>query len=184
MKFDLTNVSDQGFVILPPDRYAVVTTDEWWVRKKEETNNIVVDVDVAITAGKFAGETIRYFHTITNDDQTLGFLLQFLRRIGVIRDGDRDAKGRLTVEFDCGKPEEKDSKGRTRIKSILINGEPRPVAGYKAIAVVTERLNEATGEKRTYISGFEPVEQEPPAGGGSHSQGASSAGGKKPNWPF
>lgn len=184
MKFDLTNVSDQGFVILPPDRYAVVTTDEWWVRKKEETNNVVVDVDVVITAGKFAGETTRYFHTITNDDQTLGFLLQFLRRIGVIRDGDRDAKGRLTVEFDCGKPEEKDSKGRTRIKSILINGEPRPVVGYKAIAVVAERLDEATGEKRTYISGFEPVEQEPPAGGGSRSQRASSTEGKKPYWPL
>lgn len=156
MRFDLTNVDDQGYTILPPDRYAVVTTDDWWLRKKEENQNVIIDVDVKITAGKYTGEVTRYFHTITDTEQTLGFLLRFLRSIGVIRDGDRDEKGSLVVEFIYG---DKDTRGRVRIKAISVNGDERPVAGYKAIAVLTE-YKDTAGEKRSSISRFEALQQE------------------------
>lgn len=155
MQFDFTSVTDQGFVILPPGRYAVVTTDEWWLRRKEGSENTIIDIDVEVTAGKYKGETTRYFHTITNTDQTLGFLLRFLRAIGLIRDGDRGAKGELRAEFIYG---EKDDRDRVRLKTISVNGEERSVAGNKAIAVLTEYTDNATGDKRSRIARFEPVE--------------------------
>lgn len=169
MRFDLTNVDDQGYTILPPDRYAVVTTDDWWLRRKEENDNVIIDVDVEITAGKYKGETTRYFHTITNTEQTLGFLLRFLRSIGVIRDGDRDAKGSLVVEFVYG---DKDERGRVKIKAISVNGDERAVAGYKAIAVLTEYKDNA-GEKRSSISRFEAVAEDTPDSGGAPVGGQS-----------
>lgn len=181
MQFDFSGVTDQGFVVLPPGRYAVVTTDDWWLRRKEGSENTIIDIDVEVTAGKYTGETTRYFHTITNTDNTLGFLLRFLRAIGLIKEGDRGEKGELRAEFIYG---DKDERGRVKIKNIVVNGDTRNVAGYRAIAVLTEFKDDTTGEKRSRIARFEPAEQgapaEKPASGGSTPP--SNAG--RANWPF
>lgn len=175
MIFDFSDVSDQGYTVLPPDRYAVITTDEWWLRKKEETGNMIIDMDVEVTAGKYKGETTRYFHTITNDDTTLGFLLRFLRSIGIIKDGDRKPDGALKVQLNYG---EKDQNGRVRITSISVNEDQRVVAGWQALAVVTERVDQSSGEKRSNISRFEAVDADAPAGAAPDAPASAS---KPPN---
>lgn len=177
MQFDLTNITDQGFVVLPPDRYAVVTTDDWWVRQKEGSDNKIIDVDVKVVAGNYKDEITRYFHTITNNEQTLGFLLRFLRSVGVIKEGDRGADGKLVVKFNFG---EKDGRGRVKIKSVMINDQERAVAGYKAIAVITEYTDNNTGDKRTSIDRFEQVDQ-PVADAGPAPAATPQQGS---GWPF
>ncbi len=176
MKFDFTNVDDGGFLVLPPDRYVIETTEDWWMRRKEENDNIIIDVDVEITAGNYKGEVTRYFHTITDQDKTLGFLLRFLKNIGIIQDDDRDKKGNLKAEFIFG---EKDDNNRVKIKAISINGKERKVAGYKSIATVTEY--EYNGEKRTSIRQFEPITDEKVA---LASKSESKSKKSKDNFPF
>lgn len=146
--FDFTNTSDKGYAVLPPGEYQI-RTGEWWLRKKEDTGNLVIDMDTEIIAGAYKGETPRYFHSITTQEFSKGYLLRMLKALGIIVDGDRGDKGELMAEFVYG---DQDENGRVQILSVEVNGEAREVEGLRAGAVVTPRNDKVTGERITSIS--------------------------------
>lgn len=153
--FDFTNTSEQGFAILPPGEYQI-RTKEWWLRKKEETGNLVIDMDTEIITGTYKGETPRYFHSITSQEFSKGYLLRMLKALGIITEEDRGDKGELKAEFVYG---DTDENGRVQILSLEVNGDPREVEGLRATAVVTARNNPKTGERITGINQLKnPVE--------------------------
>ena len=195
MEFDFTNTSDQGYTVLPPDRYDVKST-EWWLRKKEETGNIVIDMDMEVISGDYQGESVRNFHAITQQESTKGFLLRMLKALGIVEDGDRGKNGELKVEFVYG---DEDDNGRVEVTAVEVNGEEREVEGREAVAVVTKRPDQATGETRTGVARLEQAgsgsndgeedkkekKEEKPKGGKKASGGGSKKGSKgKGNVPF
>jgi len=195
VEFDFTNTSDQGFTVLPPDRYDVRSV-EWWLRKKEDTGNIVIDMDMEVISGDYEGETVRNFHAITQQESTKGFLLRMLKALGIVEDGDRGKNGELKVEFIYG---DEDDNGRVEVTAVEVNGEEREVEGREAIAVVTKRPDQATGETRTGIARLEPAgpgsdddeedekekkEDKPKSGGKKTSSGSKKGGKGKSKVPF
>ena len=176
MEFDFTNVSDTGFVELEPGRYKVVTQD-WWKRVKEDTGNVVLDIDLKVTEGKFDGSTIRYFHTITNKEISKGFLLAMFSAVGLIREGDRGNGGSLKPRFVFG---DKDDKGRERVVSLSVNGQERKVEGLLATAVVVK------GESRSQVQRLEAVGASTSASVGNIVSQSSpgNSGDTKPSLPF
>lgn len=146
--FDFTNTSDQGFAVLPVGEYQI-RTGEWWLAKKEETGNLVIHMDTEIIEGQYKGETPRYFHSITSQEFSKGYLLKMLKALNIIQEGDRTDKGELKAEFVYG---DTDDSGKVQILSIVINGEDREIEGLRATAVVTARNDKNTGERITGIS--------------------------------
>jgi len=148
--FDFTGVNDQGFTQIPVGRYEARTV-EWWLRKKEDTGVLVIDMDMEITSGTYKGETSRYFHSITDQEFSKGYLLRMLKGVGLISDDDRGANGELKAEFVYG---ETDENGRVRIISMKVNDDEREVDGLACIAVV-ESYNNNKGERVTGIKKLE-----------------------------
>jgi len=151
--FDLSNTTEQGFVMLAPGEYKA-RTKEWWLRKKEETGNLIIDIDLEITEGNYKGETPRYFHVITDQEFSKGYLLRMLKGVQIIEDGDRDEKGNLRVELVYGKT---DDNGRVQIISVKVNDEEREVEGLSTKAVVKARNNKE-GERVTGVDRLEVLD--------------------------
>jgi len=148
--FDFTGVNDQGFTQIPVGRYEARTV-EWWLRKKEDTGVLVIDIDMEIISGTYKGETSRYFHSITDQEFSKGYLLRMLKGVGIISDDDRGANGELKAEFVYG---ETDENGRVRIVSMKVNDEEREVDDLVCTAVV-ESYNNNRGERVTGIKKLE-----------------------------
>lgn len=160
MKIDFTDTSFGGIVLIPEGRYTVKLTD-WYKRTKEDTGNIVFDMDFEIQEGKFKGQNLRHFQTLSNNAASKPMFLGLLGSLGVAKEEDRGPKGELEVELKYGG---QDDRNRQEVKKVLVNGQERPATGYKAIAVVTHRKTD-DGEKRHNVQRIEPLQQpsEPPA---------------------
>lgn len=155
MKFDFTNVSEAGFVVIPPARYKVVTS-KWFYNVKEATGNVVFSIDAKILEGDYKEETVRCFQTVTQNEKSKGFMLALLSNLGIVDQKDRGPNGELAVEFVFG---DKLENGQTEVKGIKVNEQPRAVEGRKGIAVVTQYKPEGAEEKRSKVDRFEPYKE-------------------------
>lgn len=150
-QYDLTDVTDEGFVVVPPGRYPVVANpDNWVFYVKEETLNPVIRMGAVILDGEFQDESVAYFSTMTKARISKANFLRALRAFGIIKDSDRGEGNKLQTSLDLGEPNE---QGHSPVLAIVVNGQKRPVEG-KAIAVITHQGNDKT---KTSVDRFEPV---------------------------
>jgi len=154
MAFDLTGIVDEGFVVLAPGRYTIVTKGEWSATKKD-TGNIVLRVPFnVLDRGEFEGAPASYFHTLMLEGdaeklrQNRVFLSRFLTALGLI--SSEDQKGSLQVDFEYGNP---DDNGNAPVFSLIVNDEKRELGGRVATAVVV--VNDKT-QSGVSIKSLEP----------------------------
>lgn len=151
--FDFTNTDEAGFIVLDEGVYEA-KVKEIFGRVKEETGNFVMDVDFEITKGKYEGETVRHFQSITGE-KSYPFMLQMLSNMGLIRDGDRGQNNELQVKLDFG---QEDDRGRTEIPAIEVNGQKRQVKGAKVVITVGTRT--VDNKKRNTVERIERPENQ------------------------
>jgi len=167
-EFDFTNFNDSGFTVVEAGRYAAKTTG--WKYRVKENGNQVFYIDIEINGGDYDGETMRYFHTVTDNKKSKGFFLRLLRELSIIKDGDRERGGKeknLHVKADYG---DKDDNGYVEIPTITVNGEKRKVAGLKTTAVVINKPNNETGDTEHWVDRLETA-------------GSTASGVKSSNFP-
>lgn len=148
-EMDFSDLNDQGYRTPEPGQYPVKTTK--WQMRQNHKGNFIVEVDLEITAGEYAGESQRYFHVITQDAATTKtFLFRLMRALGVVRDGDRGEDGGLKFQFEFADGAEKayqymQEGERVEISGAKVNGNVRVLTEVPATAVIVKNDQTKSG---------------------------------------
>ncbi len=150
MKFDFTNISDTGGVVLTPGRYLISTKENWTVSETQSGHiRLYVPFEV-LEDGDFQGASSAYYHTIMTSGEpqkirtNMMYTLRLYAALGLISETDRGNNGALQAEFEYG---DKDENGRVAVRALVVNGERRVLSGLHAVAVVIVDSNTQSGVK-------------------------------------
>ena len=147
--FDFTDYNAQGYLVLEPGKYAAKCFNWEW-KVKEETGNQVNYIDFVITDGKYVGEQVRHFQTISGNDKSVGAFFGMLTRMGLIKEEDRKGGQKFTasLKFDDNEKGEK-----RKVLAVTINdGEiERPVENTPVTLTIINEKNDQ-GETVSKVS--------------------------------
>jgi len=155
MSVNFGDVNDSGFLVIRPGVYQANVID-WKMYVKEETGNSIYQLEFEFLGGDYKGEKIRYWHNIGKDARSRGYLFNFYKNLGLVRDGDRAEDGNLIVDAVYG---EVDEDGKTAINKLIVNGVERPTIGCKAnLTVVNKEYN---GNMTHAVKRIDPISVTP-----------------------
>lgn len=136
----------------------------WQARLKSE-DKLIHDIDFVITGeDKFAGESLRYWHTVMRGGRTSpkSQLMALLEDLQIITE-EEQRQDSLEIKMHWS---EEDDYGRRELLAIEVNGEERTPIGAKAELSVTVTKNSIKsspnyGKEMNFVTDINPIGDAP-----------------------